>query len=284
MNILVAVSSALMAALCFGLGSVLQHEAARRAPPQKALRLRLLFDLVRRPMWLVGTVLSISSFAFLALALAFGPLVLVLPLAATVLVFALPLLALRRGERLSRSEVTGIVCTAGGVAVFLVALPPSPSGTSVPAVREWALVLVVVIGVVVSLAAVGASRPGTVRTASYAVCAAAMLALLDALTRSTADRVRTDGFGALFHWELYALMAVGVTALVLSQSAFQAGSLAVSLPIIDTLEPICAVAIGVAVFDEQLAVTVWALAVQMAGAAVAVIGVVLLGRSPLATD
>ncbi|MBX9427015.1 DMT family transporter [Streptomyces lateritius] len=284
MNAAVAVPSALMAALCFGVGSVLQHEAARKASPLKSLRLRLLFDLARRPMWLAGLGLSVSSFAFLSLALAFGPLVLVLPLAATDLVFALPLLAMRRGERLRRSEVVGILCTVGGLAVFLTALPQSPAGSSAAAVRDWVPVLAVVVGVVALLTALGASRRGPVRTASYAVTAAVMLALLDGLTRSTADRVRTDGFGALFHWELYTLMVVGVTGLVLSQSAFQAGSLAISLPIIDTLEPIGAGAIGVAVFGEQLALSVGALAVQMAGAAAAVIGIVLLGRSPLATD
>ncbi|WP_418955604.1 DMT family transporter [Streptomyces tritici] len=284
MNTAVAVSSALLAALFFGVGSVLQHQTARQASVRKALRLRLLLDLARRPMWLLGTALSVSSFALLALALAFGPLVLVLPLAAMDLIFALPLLALRRGESLTRSEVAGMVCTAGGVAVFLTALPHASSRSGPPGVSDWAPSITVLAGVVVLLAALGASRPGRVRTGSYAICAALTLAVLDGLTRSTAGRFRTDGFEALFHWEPYALIAVGVTSLVLSQSAFQAGSLAISLPIIDTLEPIGAVAIGVAVFGEQLALTAWALTIQMVGAAAAVTGIVLLGRSALATD
>lgn len=281
MNIAVAVPSALLAALCFGIGSVLQHEAARQAPMHKSLRLQLLLDLARRPGWLAGLGLAISSFAFLWIALAFGSLALVLPLAATDLLFALPFLALRRGERLTRSELTGILCTAGGVAVFLTVLPLSPR-TTIPGLRNWAPALVVVVGVVALLAPVGAWRPGRLRTAAYAVCAAWVLALLDSLTKSTAARFRTDGLETLLHWELYGLITTGVAGLVLSQSAFQAGSLAISLPIIDTLEPIGAVAIGIAVFGEQLALTDWTLAVQMLGAAAAVTGIVLLGRSPLA--
>ncbi|MFD6230274.1 DMT family transporter [Streptomyces sp. NPDC060232] len=281
MNIVVAVSSALMAALCFGIGSVLQHEAARQAPMKESMRLRLLLDLVRRPRWLAGLGLSISSFAFLGFALAFGPLVLVLPLAATDLLFALPFLALRRGEQLTRWEKTGMVCTAGGVAVFLAVLPLS-AGVALPAVYDWGPAFAVVLGTVALLAPVGARRPGWIRTVAYAVCAALMLALLDGLAKSTAGRLRADGLEVLLHWEPYALMTVGVASLVLSQSAFQAGSLAVSLPIIDTLEPIGAVAIGIAVFGEQLALTGWALTVQMLGAAAAVTGIVLLGRSPLA--
>jgi hypothetical protein len=279
----VAVSSALLAAVCFGVGSVLQHEAARQASMRKSMRLRLLLDLVRRPGWLAGLGLSVSSFAFLGIALAFGPLVLVLPLAATDLLFALPFLALRQGERLTPWEKTGIVCTAGGVAVFLTVLPLSP-GATVPAVHDWLPAFAAVVGVVALLAPVGAWRPGRLRTAAYAICAASMLALLDGLTKSTAGRFRADGLEVLLHWEPYALITVGVTSLVLSQSAFQAGSLAVSLPIIDTLEPVGAVAIGIAVFGEQLALTDRALAVQMLGAAAAVTGIVLLGRSPLATE
>ncbi|MCX2928059.1 DMT family transporter [Streptomyces sp. NEAU-W12] len=283
MNIVVAVSSALMAAVCFGIGSVLQHEAARQVSMRKSMRLRLLLDLGRRPRWLVGLGLSVSSFAFLGLALAFGPLVLVLPLAATDLLFALPFLALRRGEPLTGWEKTGIVCTAGGVAVFLTVLPLSP-GTTAPAVHDWVPAFAAVVGVVALLAPVGAWHPGRLRTAAYAICAALMLALLDGLAKSTASRFRTDGLDVIVHWEPYALMVVGVTSLVLSQSAFQAGSLAVSLPIIDTLEPIGAVTIGIVVFGEQLALTGWALTVQMLGAAAAVTGIVLLRRSPLAAE
>ncbi|QNE73510.1 hypothetical protein F0344_01775 [Streptomyces finlayi] len=283
MNIVVAVSSALMAAVCFGIGSVLQHEAARQASMRKSMRLRLLLDLVRRPRWLAGLGLSILSFAFLGLALAFGPLVLVLPLAATDLLFALPFLALRRGEQLTRWEKTGMVCTAGGVAVFLMVLPLS-DGATVPGVRDWVPAFAAVVGAVALLAPLGAWRLGWIRTAAYAVCAALMLALLDGLAKSTASRIRTDGLDVILHWEPYALMAVGVTGLVLSQSAFQAGSLAVSLPIIDTMEPIGAVAIGIVVFGEQLALTGWALTAQVLGAAAAVTGIVLLGRSPLAAE
>lgn len=283
MNIAVAVPAALLSAVFFGVGAVLQHQAAGRASAQYSLRFRLLLDLIRRPMWLAGMVLVVSSFALLGFALAFGPLVLVLPLAATDIVFALPLLAWRRKVPLTRFELTGIVCTAGGVAMFLAVLPPSPAGVAVPSVREWGPVLAIFGGVVALLVPAGVRRRGRLRTASYAMGAALLFALVDSLAKSVAGRFRTDGFGVFAYWEPYGLIAVGISGLILSQSAYQAGSLAVSLPIIDTLEPISAVAIGIAVFGEQLASSTLALAVQALGAAVAVVGIVLLGRSPLAT-
>ncbi|MEU2429392.1 DMT family transporter [Streptomyces sp. NPDC007861] len=282
MNTAVAVSAALLSALAFGVASVLQQQAAREAPAWEALRLRLVLHLARRPKWLAGMGLTIVSYALLGLALAHGPLVLVQPLAATDLVFALPLLARRRGLPLTRWEVTGIACTAGGVAAFLTVLPPSPAGSQVPAGYAWLPVLAAVGGAVAVLAPIGRRSRTTARTALYATCAALLFALLDSLTKSAAGRFRADGLGALAYWEPYALLVVGVTALVFSQSAYQAGSLAISLPVIDTLEPIGAVLIGIAVFGEQLASSTWALAVQALGAATAVVGIVLLDRSSLA--
>jgi drug/metabolite transporter (DMT)-like permease len=282
MDTAVAVLAALLSAVCFGVASVVQQQVASEAPAEESLRLRLLLNLARRPAWLAGMALTVLSYAMQGLALAFGPLVLVQPLAATDLVFALPLLAWHRRVRLTRVECAGIVCTAGGVAAFLAVLPTTSTGTAVPALRDWLPLLAAVGGAVALLASAGLKRRGRARTGLYAISAALLFALLDSLTKSAADQFRADGLGTLSRWEPYALIVVGIAALVLSQSSFQAGSLAISLPIIDTLEPIGGVLIGVAVFNEQLASSTLAVTVQALGAAVAVVGIVLLDLSPLA--
>ena len=55
----------------------------------------------------------------------------------------------------------------------------------------------------------------------------------------------------------------------------------ISLPIIDSVEPIGAVLIGATVFAERLAASAAVLAAQALGGSVAVAGIVLLDRSPL---
>jgi drug/metabolite transporter (DMT)-like permease len=282
MNVLVAVLAALTSAVCFGVASVVQQYAASRAPRDQSLHLRLLLHLARQPLWLAGMALTVFSYVMQGLALAFGPLVLVQPVAATDLAFALPLLAWRRSERLTRQEQVGIACTAGGVAAFVTVLPRASAGTSVAPLRDWLPVLVGVAGTVALLVAAGSRSRGRQRTGLYAAAAASMFALLDSLTKGTSGRFRTDGLGALTHWEAYALLGVGIAGLVLSQSSFQAGSLAISLPLIDTIEPIGGVLIGIVVFDERLASSAGALLLQALGALVAVVGIVLLARSPLA--
>lgn len=279
MDIAVAVTAALLAALTFAVAAVLQQAAASSVPETKSLHPSLVVSLVRRPAWLAGAVLDVSSYIIQGVALAFGPLVLVMPLASTDLVFALPLLAWRHGRRLTRSEAAGAVCTAGGMAAFLVALP-STAGTAVPGLADWIPVLAAVVAVSGGLLAVGIRMAGSLRTGLYAAAAGLLLALLDALTKSAADLFRSDGWAALGHWEPYALIAVGGTGLLLIQSSYQAGSLAISLPVLDTVEPVGSVLLGAVVFHEPLA-TSWALAGQIAAGMLAITGIVILSRSSL---
>jgi hypothetical protein len=277
MSIAVAVIAALLAAMAFAGAAVIQQAAAASVPQTESLRPSLFLALIRRPAWVAGAVLDVSSFLIQGVALAFGPLVLVMPLASTDLLFALPLLAWRQGRRVTRTEVAGAACTAGGMAAFLAVLP-SVSGTAVPGLADWIPVLIAVVAVVVTLLAIGIRWTGTVRTAFYAASAGSMLALLDAMTKSAADLFRHDGLAALAHWEPYALIGIGGTGLLLVQSSYQIGSLEVSLPVIDTVEPVGSVVMGAVVFEEPLA-TSWALAVQVMGAVLAIVGIVVLSRS-----
>src|SRR5215470_1584572 len=77
-------------------------------------------------------------------------------------------------------------------------------------------------------------------------------------------------------------LKAGTLGTLLSQSAFRAGALSVSLPVIDTLEPVSAVVIGAFVFGERLAASPGQLAAQLAGGAVAVAGIAALSRSSVA--
>jgi hypothetical protein len=82
----------------------------------------------------------------------------------------------------------------------------------------------------------------------------------------------------LGHWQPWALLALGLAGLLLSANAFQAGVLAASLPVMDTVEPVCGVLLGTLLFGERLATSPAGIAVQLAGAASAIAGITVLGR------
>ncbi|MGY5033453.1 DMT family transporter [Streptomyces sp. 900116325] len=279
MAIAIALPAALLAACCFAVAAVLQQAAAETMPEKESLRPGLIWALAHRPLWLAGIALSAVSFVVQGAALAFGPLVLVLPLASTDLLFALPLIAWRRRRHLTRWDVTGAMCTASGVAAFLAVLPYS-AVEGRPGVGDWLPLLALVAACVAVLVPAGLRTSGRIRAGVYASAAGLLFALLDALTKTAAGLFRDRGMAALGHWEPYALLLVGGAGLLLAQSSFQAGSLAISLPLIDIIEPIGAVLIGAAVLQERLATSGY-LAVQILGAILAVTGIVILDRSPL---
>jgi hypothetical protein len=65
---------------------------------------------------------------------------------------------------------------------------------------------------------------------------------------------------------------------LLSASAFQAGALAASLPVMDTVEPVSGVLLGTLLFGERLAASPAGITAQLAGAVAAIAGITLLGR------
>ena len=280
MKIAIAVVCALGAAFCFALGSLFQQGAARQSA-EGALHFRLLLALLHDRRWLAGVALSVCSFLILGTALAFGPLSLVQPLVATEIVIALPLIARRNKRPLTRKDAIGALTVAAGMAIFIAVSPPL-AGVVQPGVAAW-IPAFIGIGLLMTVAGAASLRAsGVARVIWLAVAAGVVYGLLDALAKSSVGVLQTRGFGAVVTtWEPYALAAVGVLGGLFGQSAFSAGPLSLSLPVIDTLEPVAAVVLAITVFREQLASSPWQLALQLAGGVLAVAGIAVLSHSSI---
>ncbi len=100
-----------------------------------------------------------------------------------------------------------------------------------------------------------------------------------------ADQGGAGGPGALLgSWPLYALLASGAPGVFLAQMAFQAGPLTSSLPATATTDPLVSVALGVAIFDEQLRHGVVPMLLSVVCLVVMSSAVVLLTRVTVAVD
>ena len=279
MGTAIAVVGALAAACCFALGSLVQQGVARESG-ERILRFRLLLSLLRQPRWVGGVLLAMGSFVIQGVALAFGPLTLVQPIAATDVLFALPFIARRNRRGLTRRDAAGALMVTAGIAVFLAVSPPT-GGRSAPGLVVW-MPAFAAIGILAAGSAVAALRVrGRPRVVWLAAAAACFFGLLDALTKSTVDIISARGAAVLFTWEPYALLAAAIMGALFGQSAYGAGALSLSLPVIDTVEPVSAVVIGATVFGEKLASAPGHLAFQLAGGVVAVVGIAVLSSSSI---
>jgi len=276
----IAVVAALTAAFCFAEASLVQQTVARASGADEVLRFKLLLDLARRPRWLAGIGLDALSFFILALALAFGPLALVQPLASLDVLFVLPLIAHRQRRRLTLGDGIGAALVAAGIGIFLAIATPS-GGTRVPGLTGWTPVFLGAALLAGVCALAGLRVEGKARVIWLAVAAGAVYGVLDALAKASVDVLASRGLAVLASWEPWALLAAGIAGALLGQSAFSSGALSLSLPVIGTLAPITAVVIGATVFGEQLASATWQLGVQLGAGALAVVGIFLLSRSSI---
>lgn len=275
-----AIAAALSAACSFAAAAILQQEAAQTVDPSAALHLRLLLDLLRRPRWVAGIAMLVMGFSLQAVALANGPVALVQPIVATELAFAIPIAIWRRHRRAGRREWFGIALVLGGVSGFLIVASPAP-GITEPDLADWLRTMVPAGTIVVLAVLVAGTRKGPRRASLLGAAAGVSFALLAVLTKAVTHQLG-NGMGATFtNWEIYILVGFGIAALVVSQSAYQAGPLALSMPAISTIEPVVAVTIGDTLFEEQARLGGAALALEVGAALIALMGLVLLSTSPL---
>lgn len=281
---------AVLAACANATSSVLQRKAGRQVPQGENLSLRLIWSLLHEPVWFGGVLAVTVGFLLQAAALGSGPLSVVEP----ILILELPatlLLATRVfRSRLHRREWGSAVAMAAGLAVMLYALSPSGGRPGDVPWYAWVTGVGVNLALVAAMIAVGRrgpAGPGPRRYKSSALQAAVLAIGAGAAFGLTAAFMKgmtstySLGIEALFSsWQLYAMIATGVGAMFLVQSAMNAGRLVAAQPGLTLTDPIVSILWGVLVYHEQVR-TGWFLVLTLAGGLVMAGAVFMLARSPL---
>jgi drug/metabolite transporter (DMT)-like permease len=268
---------AVTAACCLGFGFVLQQNAAQKAPLSDFLSPRILLDLMKVPRWLGGIGLMVVGMALGAMALGQGEISLVEPLLATNLLFALLLSRRQTKQPLGRQGWTGLALLAGGVTAFIVAGQPTGGTPSDSPLRHW-LIIGVMVGAALLLTTYAKRSRLSSGPALLATAAGLLYGVQDALTRVTGERFAEGGMmEVLTGWQPYAVVALGLTGLILVQSAFETASLRMSLPALTAAQPLAGILCGVGFLGDRLRTDPGALAWESAGLAAIVVGIIMLG-------
>ena len=273
-----SIVAALCAAVSFALAAVLQQESTQSVSEDKSLSIGLLTELLHRPKWLAGGACLLTGFGLQALALAYGPVAVVQPIVVTEIAFAIPIGILRRHRRAGIREWAGILCVMSGVSIFILAASPG-NGIQVPQSADWIASLVPVGAVAAVAVALGATRRGPTRAMYLGAAAGLSFGVLSVLTKTVTHLLSSDVSRAFLTWPVYAAIAVGIVAMLVSQSAYQAGPLAYSMPFVGVLEPVVAIVIGDTVLGEQVRLSEGLFALELAAAAIACLGIMLLTTS-----
>jgi drug/metabolite transporter (DMT)-like permease len=269
------VALALVAALLFALGTVLQQQVAATASGAEAMRANFLVRLARKPRWLAGIAADAGGFACQAAALGLGRIVVVQPLLATSVVFALPLGAWLGDEPVGRRQWLAAVVVTGGLAVFLVVGNPS-GGTDDATAAAWIAAGAIAAAACGALVLAARRRPPAMRAALLGTATGLLFGLSAALTKATVERLDDGVLAVLGDWHVYALVVVGYASMTLSQASLQTGALAPAVATQMVLDPVASLLLGILAFGERLHETALGVIASLAALVAMLAGLVAL--------
>ncbi|MGW7568250.1 DMT family transporter [Streptomyces tendae] len=272
---------ALFAALSNAAASVLQRRAAAQDEDRAGARhtvLRSLMRLVRDRYWVGGAALLALTTVLQAAALAVGSLAVVQPLMATELLFTLVVGSAVFHRRPDSRTWLAFVALAVGLALFLGSASPS-AGQDTATGGRWIWAGLALFVLMTVLASVGSLVHGAPRAALFGSASAVGFGGTAALLKELTGRLPQGVGEVLTQWPPYATAVVGVASFLLLQSALRAGTLAASQPALTLGDALTSVALGWALFGEEILLGVRVLP-ELIGVALIGLGSVGLARAP----
>jgi drug/metabolite transporter (DMT)-like permease len=268
------------AATLLGLGYVLQQRVASTAPLSEMLQFRLLFHLMRRPLWWCGIASMVAGQLLSGLALQLATVAVVEPLLSCSLLFALAFASMMSRQRIRWTELCGALLLSAALGVFLAVGDPHSSPSPEPNNAVITIAVLAVVAAVSILVFLGKRRDLVRESILLATGAGLLYGLQDVATRATLLQADHNGVAQILvvPWA-YIVVGAATIGILLSQSAFKAARLDYSLPPIAAAEPVAGIALGVTLLGDVVSVTVAGLAVVSLCLVAMVAGVVLIGRS-----
>ena len=261
--------------------NVLQRKASLLQAAQEPFSLRVLMDLIRRPVWIGGFAAMVASFVLQALALSIGELSVVEPFVAMELPLTLLLASVVFRERLGTREWVNFVIMTAGLVLLVAALAPEDGDPGAVSNVTYAAAGGAT-AFTILLFYVGARRGSVLwRTAMLGLASGTSFGLTATMIKETVDRWDEDGFVAILTtWQTYTAVGFGILGVVTVQSALHIGPLIAAQPGFTLMDPLVAVLWGILVFNETVRGG-WFAVLAAVGFGAIVVAVIQLSRSPL---
>jgi hypothetical protein len=278
-DLVLGIAAAIGASTLYSLGIALQAMDAKEAPDHEHLRLALVWGLVRRVRWLLGTGLSILGFPLQVVALLLAPLVVVQPALAMGLLVLLLVAERMLGEHAGRYEhVAMCAIVLGVVGAGLFAPPRSTTHTS----EELTITLVLVGLGVASLLPYLLRMFGRQQAEVTMIGAGLAFGWSGVATKLASDDIASGHLVVAAAWILStaAASAVGVLS---EMSALQERPAIQVAPVVFVTQTVIPVVCAPLLLGERFGATPLGGVPLGASLALLIAGAALLARSPLLT-
>lgn len=286
----VGIVIAVIGAVFLALGAQFQHRGVevveeRHGSGAKAgLSVAQLVRLITRPSWVIGTVMLGLAILFQLTSLGFAPLIVVQPIGVLALVITAIVNARVTRTRIEAPVRRAIAACIAGIAVF-VTVASFVAEEQVVGETQLVIILSVLVGVILLLAVTFAFARQRAGVLFYIVAAGVLYGFVATLAKVVINRVGNLLAGVVgreFQWLTIACVAALLVAAALGayfvQTAYSLGSPDLVIAGLTVVDPLLAVAIGIAVLGEAAHAPLWVVPVWAIAASVAVYGVLQLAK------
>ncbi|MCU1558763.1 MAG: multidrug transporter permease [Microbacteriaceae bacterium] len=282
---------ALVGAVFLAFGAQFQHrgvvkvDSVTERQGSTGLSLGQLFALLRRPSWVLGTLMLGLAVVFQLFALVLAPLIVVQPLGAIALIITAMVNARVTKTRLGMDTIRPIIFCVAGVGLFVTFATIFAQSKEI---SEGELVtILILLGVItVAFGFVFALLRNRFKAFIYIVGAGVLYGFVATLAKVVIDRVKTLVIGASqthgFEWlTLFCVLALLVATILggyFVQTAYSSGPPDLVIAGLTVIDPMVAVTIGIVVLQEAAGAPWYAVVAFAVSGALAIYGVVQLSR------
>ena len=279
---------ALVGACFLALGAQLQHRGVNKVEAQttsadSGLSARQLFALLKRPSWVVGTLMLGLAVVFQLFSLTLAPITVVQPLGAVALVITTIVNSRVSKVKLTRETIRAVLFCVIGVALFVTVATFTTSSKEITE-RELVIVLVLLAVITAVFLVAFILLRHRFKAIIFILGAGVLYGFVATLAKVVIGRIQTiiingaQGFEWLTVLCVVALLAATALGGYFVQTAYASGPPDLVIAGLTVIDPIVAVTIGIAVLQEAAGAPWWAPFAFVIAGALAIYGVFRLAR------
>lgn len=281
--ILIGIPLALLGAVFMSLGAQYQHRGVTKVERMSGhastsgLTGGQLLALLRRPSWVLGTVMLGLAIVCQLGALSVAPLILVQPLGAIALVITTLLNARVSGHKPTRQSIQAIAACVGGIFIFVTIAAFFATEHAITDEQLY-IILGIMVAVIIVFSVLWIWLRHRMQALFYIMAAGVIYGFVATLAKVVIVRIRAQDFDWLTLVCLIALLAAVAVGAYFVQTAYSVGPPDLVIAGLTVVDPMVAVLIGLLVLGEASTAPWWALVGFGVAGAIAVWGVVQLAR------
>jgi drug/metabolite transporter (DMT)-like permease len=288
---LVGIPFALVGAVFLSLGAQFQHagvgrvesDAEARNPLKKGqrrksrLQLSHLVSLLKRPSWLIGTVMLVLAIVFQLVSLAYSPLIVVQPIGAVALVITAIVNSRVSHVKLNKMSILSIALCVIGIGLFVSIAAYTARDRPLGDFELWLIVGIMTL-ILLVLGSIFFFGKGHTRAIWYIIGAGVLYGFVATLAKVVVQGLITQSMSILT-WVCLLLLILGtVLGSLFVQNAYSSGPPDLVIAGLTVIDPIVAVTIAIVILQEAAQAGPLEIVAFVGAGLISVVGVFLLAR------